>query len=86
LKPAAFKQAPRIGPAAFAFGLLLAAAGASCGVSKTISPPGGGGGGAAAAGGSGGPEATACLDRPTDLPRPPTGTLPCELLPPGFSR
>jgi hypothetical protein len=26
-----------------------------------------------------------CLDRPTDLPRPPaTGALPCELLPPGF--
>ncbi len=25
-----------------------------------------------------------CLDRPTDLPRPPTGQLPCELLPPGF--
>ncbi len=25
-----------------------------------------------------------CLDRPTDLPRPPSGALPCELLPPGF--
>jgi hypothetical protein len=25
-----------------------------------------------------------CLERPTDLPRPPTGVLPCELLPPGF--
>jgi hypothetical protein len=25
-----------------------------------------------------------CLERPTDLPRPPTGQLPCELLPPGF--
>jgi len=25
-----------------------------------------------------------CLDRPDDLPRPPTGQLPCELLPPGF--
>ncbi|APR81747.1 Hypothetical protein A7982_07096 [Minicystis rosea] len=24
------------------------------------------------------------LDRPTDLPRPPTSGLPCELLPPGF--
>jgi len=24
-----------------------------------------------------------CLPRPTDLPRPPTGALPCELLPPG---
>lgn len=26
----------------------------------------------------------ACLDQPTDLPRPPSGQLPCELLPPGF--
>ena len=26
-----------------------------------------------------------CLERPTDLPRPPTGALPCELLPPGFA-
>lgn len=26
-----------------------------------------------------------CLDRPTDLARPPTGQLPCELLPPGFT-
>ncbi|MDB4962686.1 MAG: hypothetical protein JWP01_2685 [Myxococcales bacterium] len=25
-----------------------------------------------------------CLERPTDLPRVPTGQLPCELLPPGF--
>jgi hypothetical protein len=25
-----------------------------------------------------------CLDRTTDLPRPPSGQLPCELLPPGF--
>lgn len=25
-----------------------------------------------------------CLDRPTDLPMPPTGALPCDLLPPGF--
>lgn len=26
-----------------------------------------------------------CIDRPTDLPHPPTGALPCELLPPGFT-
>lgn len=26
-----------------------------------------------------------CVDRPTDLPTPPTGALPCELLPPGFA-
>lgn len=25
-----------------------------------------------------------CLDRPTDLATPPTGALPCELLPPGL--
>ncbi len=28
----------------------------------------------------------ACLERPQELDRPPTGELPCELLPPGFSR
>lgn len=26
-----------------------------------------------------------CLDQPTDLPRPPSGSLPCDLLPPGFT-
>ena len=26
----------------------------------------------------------ACLDRPDELPRAPSGALPCELLPPGF--
>lgn len=26
-----------------------------------------------------------CLERPTELPRPPTGALPCDLLPPGFA-
>ncbi len=25
-----------------------------------------------------------CLEQPTALARPPTGALPCELLPPGF--
>ena len=30
-------------------------------------------------------ELAPCLDRPTDLARPPTGQLPCDLLPPGFS-
>jgi hypothetical protein len=25
-----------------------------------------------------------CLDQPSDLPRPPTGRLPCELIPPGL--
>jgi hypothetical protein len=32
----------------------------------------------------GGDELAPCLERPTDLSRPPTGALPCELLPPGF--
>lgn len=25
-----------------------------------------------------------CLDQPSELPRPPTGALSCDLLPPGF--
>jgi hypothetical protein len=29
-----------------------------------------------------GPALRACLDAPTTLPRPPSGTLPCELIPP----
>lgn len=32
------------------------------------------------------PGSTACLDEPTALASPPSGQLPCELLPPGFSR
>lgn len=50
-----------------------------------------GGTGGTATGGTGGTTGTgtvdpkaACLDRPTDLLRPPAGQLPCELLPPGF--
>ena len=27
-----------------------------------------------------------CLDHPTNLAKPPTGQLPCELLPPGFGQ
>ncbi len=26
---------------------------------------------------------TGCLDRPNELPRPPDGRLPCDLMPPG---
>jgi hypothetical protein len=26
----------------------------------------------------------ACLERPSDLPRPPINRLPCELIPPGL--
>ena len=37
-------------------------------------------------GGLGNTALAPCLDRPTDLPRPPrpSGKLPCDLLPPGF--
>ncbi len=28
---------------------------------------------------------SACLERPGQLPRPPAGMLPCELIPPGLS-
>ncbi|HEY8925111.1 MAG TPA: hypothetical protein VIU64_12075 [Polyangia bacterium] len=60
------------------FGVLPFIAAIGCGVSKPAVPLGGAGGSPGAT--------SACLDRPTDLPRPPTGTLPCELLPPDFSR
>lgn len=30
------------------------------------------------------PALAPCLDRPGDLPRSPSGQLPCDLLPPGF--
>jgi hypothetical protein len=32
------------------------------------------------------PGLSACLESPTALARPPSGQLPCELLPPGFSQ
>jgi len=32
------------------------------------------------------PTLQSCIERPNELPRPPTGELPCELLPPGFTR
>ncbi|HVK75185.1 MAG TPA: hypothetical protein VM734_17770 [Kofleriaceae bacterium] len=38
------------------------------------------------AGVDGSPAIGPCLDRPTDLPRPPSGQLPCELYPPGFGQ
>jgi hypothetical protein len=31
------------------------------------------------------PPALACDEQPLELPRPPTGGLPCELMPPGFT-
>jgi hypothetical protein len=39
---------------------------------------GGGGGGGSIGSGS------ACLDQPGALPRPPSGRLPCDLIPPGL--
>jgi hypothetical protein len=32
------------------------------------------------------PGLSACVEQPTALARPPAGQLPCELLPPGFSK
>jgi hypothetical protein len=55
--------------------LALAALALSCGRSKPV----------------GGPEIgtpgvlRACLETPTDLPRAPSGALPCDLLPPGLT-
>lgn len=54
-----------------AAGLVLAVLSTACGKDEPLSTPDGGATGA-------------CLDLPTDLPRPPTAGLPCELLPPGF--
>jgi len=31
------------------------------------------------------PPALACAEQPLELPRPPDGRLPCELMPPGFT-
>lgn len=31
------------------------------------------------------PPALACAEQPLELPRPPTGGLPCELMPPTFA-
>jgi hypothetical protein len=49
----------------------------------------GSGGGVGGSSGTGNPSSDAgvpCLDQPTDLPRPPSLSLPCEFLPPGFVR
>jgi hypothetical protein len=83
------------------FGIALALGGA-CGRSKPVAPRDGGSGGATGAtGGTGGgpaPDAgmevaapadgnlAPCLERPGELPRPPSGGLPCELIPPDFGK
>jgi hypothetical protein len=35
--------------------------------------------------GGSGKTLSACVERPDTLPRPPAGTLPCELIAPGLS-
>jgi len=78
LRPAVISPARSRAPAALVFALLLSVIGISCGISKPAGLLGGAGGSTGAM--------KACLDRPADLPRPPSATLPCELLPPDFSR
>lgn len=65
-------------PVCFAALAALAALGGSCGDNQKVPPPDDPGDG------SGSGALAACLDRPTELPRPPSAQLPCELLPPGF--
>jgi len=76
----------------FGWPLLAVALVASCG--KDDAPgnpaPDGGSSSSAATGTGGGAPGDGglvpCLDRPTELERPPNGELPCDLLPPGFKR
>lgn len=63
--------------------VLLVLLAAACGDNVSSSTPGDAGGDATTPDAPG-PSLAPCLDRPTDLSRPPTGQLPCELLPPGF--
>ncbi|MDC3961548.1 hypothetical protein [Polyangium jinanense] len=59
-----------------------ASSGSGGGSSSSGSSGSGGGGG------TGGEQPTAlvpCLDEPDALPRPPSGKLPCEYVPPGLS-
>jgi hypothetical protein len=59
---------------------LALALGASCGKSKPVGVD------PTDAGGDGKPAGLAsCLDSPDQLTRPPSTTLPCELLPPGLA-
>jgi hypothetical protein len=62
----------------------------ACGGGVNGRPDGGpGGNGGSAIGGNVGHGGStggvgACLDRPGELARPPTGQLPCDLIPPGL--
>jgi hypothetical protein len=69
---------------------LAGALGAGCGKVKPGTSADGGVGSGGADGAAGQPAdagaetfaSVPCLDRSTELPRPPTGTLPCEMLAP----
>ena len=54
-----------------------------CSSANNHAPAGTAGIGGVGPGGAGGAPA-ACLEGPTDLLRPPSGGLPCELIPPGL--
>lgn len=76
---------------ALAIGLLIGCDDSSNGASPGVNDAGGplveAGGPAPDSGTTGDGGALApCLDRPGSLERPPSGRLPCDLLPPGFGR
>jgi hypothetical protein len=60
----------------------LLCVGPACSSDANIKPTGSGGAGGGAGGGGGG--LAACLEQPGALDRPPSGRLPCELIPPGL--
>ena len=64
-------------------GLLFAGCGKDDDPNTTGKGGTGGRGGAGGAPSDGGLKP--CLDRPSELERPPSGQLPCDLLPPGLS-
>jgi hypothetical protein len=72
---------------ALALALALGACGGDEGSESVLPPAGPGSLTGAADAGTPSPSLRACADpAPSELPRPPSGELPCELLPPGFSR
>jgi hypothetical protein len=73
--------------------MITVSIGAACGGGGKAKPDGGGGAGGSfagtggsfgGAGGSAGGGLAGCLDTPGALDRPPSGQLPCELIPPGL--
>jgi hypothetical protein len=68
-------------------GVFALAIGGACGGGTAVPKDGGGGiGGNAGVGGVGGADGglVGCLETPGALDRPPSGRLPCELIPPGL--